>query len=82
MEKVVSVSQGKFSDRIPHEVVQLNQVCGFRDAYTFLILPRSTEVEEPPDIIPVDDDDDFIDDEDDVTHDLVDSDVYSSDKED
>ncbi|GKB32706.1 hypothetical protein Tco_0872107 [Tanacetum coccineum] len=35
---------------------------------------QSTEVEAPPDIIPIDDNDDFINDEDDVPHDLADSD--------
>nr|GEW24176.1 hypothetical protein [Tanacetum cinerariifolium] len=35
---------------------------------------QSTKVEAPPDIIPVDDNDDFINDEDDVAHDLADSD--------
>ncbi|GKE52372.1 hypothetical protein Tco_1487528 [Tanacetum coccineum] len=41
---------------------------------TLNINGQSTEVEAPPPINPVDDDDDFIDDEDDVPRDLVDSD--------
>ncbi|GKF28383.1 hypothetical protein Tco_0094725, partial [Tanacetum coccineum] len=59
---------------------------------------QSTEVDAPPDIIDVDEDDDIIDDEDPLPHDLADSDaedlvnvddddddvsvVYSSEKED
>ncbi|GJW33368.1 hypothetical protein Tco_0053400 [Tanacetum coccineum] len=41
---------------------------------TLNINGQSTEVEAPPPINLVDDDDDFIDDEDDVLHDLADSD--------
>nr|GEV46566.1 hypothetical protein [Tanacetum cinerariifolium] len=46
------------------------------DFMTLNIDGKSTKVEAPPDIIPVDDDDDFIDDEDDVLHDLA----YSKDE--
>nr|GEV91042.1 retrovirus-related Pol polyprotein from transposon TNT 1-94 [Tanacetum cinerariifolium] len=44
------------------------------DFATLNIDGHSTDVEAPPDIIDVDEDDDFIDDEDDVPHDLEDSD--------
>nr|GEU75124.1 hypothetical protein [Tanacetum cinerariifolium] len=68
------------------------------DFATLNIDGQSTKVEAPPDIILVDDDDNFIDDQDDVPHDLADSDdevllnaddydeaapvVYSADEED
>ncbi|GKA13073.1 hypothetical protein Tco_0692619 [Tanacetum coccineum] len=67
------------------------------DFLTFNIDGQSTDVKAPPDIIDVDDDDDFIDDEDGIPSDLVDYDdevlandddnvaatvVYSSDEED
>ncbi|GJU27268.1 reverse transcriptase domain-containing protein [Tanacetum coccineum] len=44
------------------------------DFATLNIDGQSTEVEAPPDIIAMDEDDDFIDDEDDVPHDLADFD--------
>ncbi|GJU82264.1 hypothetical protein Tco_1284629 [Tanacetum coccineum] len=54
------------------------------DFATFNIDSRSTNVEAPPDIIDVDEDDDFIDNEDDVPHDLADYDdeVLANDDDD
>ncbi|GJX01402.1 hypothetical protein Tco_0185315 [Tanacetum coccineum] len=67
------------------------------DFATLNIDGQSTDVEAPPNIVDVDEDDDFIDDEDDVPYDLADSDdevlanddddndvavVYSSEEED
>ncbi|GJW07354.1 hypothetical protein Tco_1569777 [Tanacetum coccineum] len=44
------------------------------DLLTLNIDGQSTKVDAPRDIIPIDEDDDFIDVEDDVPHDLADSD--------